>query len=58
MRRNDWKDVFGTILGMNLEQFVESMETVGEDKTMERVYDYINKVDYNEEKHIREGSTH
>lgn len=55
---NDWRNIFRPLIGMDIEQFVESMVNQGEEKTMERVYDYINKVEYNEEKSDCEGSTH
>ncbi len=52
------KITYSTIFNQDVEEFLKKMSEKIVEKELEHVYDYINKVEYNEEKSDREGSTH
>ena len=56
---NNWLSAFRPLIGMDLDEFVDQM-VKDEAAAMVRVYDHINKVEYNDKASecVCKGSTH
>lgn len=53
-----WDNMFKFLIGMNIEEFVESQVNQGETATMIKVFDHVSGKEFYEEKSVCEGSTH
>ncbi len=53
-----WDSMFKMLIGLNIDEFVESQVNEGDNATMVKVFDYVSGKEFYEKESVCEGSTH